>query len=71
MSPTFRVSPGERAAEAFRVKAKGLARALPMAAALEVLRNCRRDEPITDRDFDFSIEMIIPLREIQIKGKNR
>jgi len=45
MSPTFKVSLGDEAAEAFRVKAKGLARTLPMAAALEVLRNCRRFRP--------------------------
>jgi hypothetical protein len=69
-SPTFRVAPGERAAEAFPVKAKGLARAPLMAATLEVLRNCRRDEPITDKAFEFSMEMLIPLAEIQIKGKN-
>jgi hypothetical protein len=64
------VAPGEGAAEAFRVKAKGLARTPPRAATLEVLRNCRRDEPISDRDFEFSIGMFIPPREEQIKAKN-
>jgi hypothetical protein len=42
-----------------------------MAAALEVLRNCRRDEPIADRDFDFSMGMLIPLRDTPVKGKKR
>jgi len=70
MSPTLRESPGDEAAEAFRVRTKGLVRAPPMAAALEALRNSRRDEPIADSVFDFSIGMLIPLSEIQIKGGN-
>jgi hypothetical protein len=40
-----------------------------MATALEVLRNCRRDEPIADRDLDFSIAALIPRSDIQVKGK--
>jgi hypothetical protein len=70
MSPTLSVSPEDWDAEAFRVKTKGPAKALPIAATLEVLRNCRRDEPIIGKDLEFSIEMLIPLREMQIKGKN-
>jgi len=66
MSPIFRIPPEERAAE----KARELVRALPMAATLDVLRNCLRDEFTTDWHFDFSMETLIPPSPMRIKGKN-